>query len=372
MMDLDTISVKDSNDYQKFCSVFGHLKNPIIILNEKFEPIYYNSSANSTYRILCLKGVVKSYLSPAAIQKARGEVEIVGISRIDLDNNTLFKAFIFTKLIICKNTYYRFQVEEAYSFNENIERLFGNIGLVDIVKNELLNPASNLVMLLPLLRNYCVSTPETVEKFNFFKNNIYMLTRSASKIAELTGILLSMTSASKTSVRVSSLADIVDCCFENQKMERYDIDNAVTVIDLDVFNKIILDVIDYMAEMESLTLRKKALEVSVYVENNWAVFKFIKKSVASPDLDAIFSVNMDMENINSGYFRAKTLSELNGCLFEVDYIKRTRAFVTKFSVPLLLREKVYESLAQPEMKVMKNVIANMRKNKKIFHEDFLE
>lgn len=331
--------------YRLLCSVFGKSKLPIIIFSTSFEPVYYNRIAFEAYRLLCLRDTLISYVGQDVLDKVCSEVTDVGLSRVELTNNGLFSSLIFTAITICGNKYLRLQIEEKRNFSENIKHLFAINDLNSVIQNEILGPATNIQLLLPLFRKSCYPTKAVDEKFTFMERNLYSLTRSARKIAEMVNVILNVFNVSTQAARITDLIHTAEKSGSIKSVISEDIADAVALTDLNSFSNITSDIICYMNSLKSVLVRDREVLLEVYTDNGFVVFEFSRRSVSCPDMDHIFEMTNDIENLSGGYYKIRAIAELNGYGLDVHYEKRQKMFITKLSLPMLFFEKAEDMLS---------------------------
>ncbi len=340
LKEFGTMSMSESRDYKLLSNIFGKLESPVIILDKNLEPLYFNAAANTSYRLLCVRGTVKGYLSASQIAFVHSQLEKTGVCCVPVERDGLFDAFVFSSMLVSDNVYYRFQADEINNLSEKVLRIFGKVGLENIINNEILAPASSLTMLIPFLEEYCLKTPDAQEKFRYIKDSLYTLTRSAYKVTELTSMILSMTDVSKSAVKVSALVNFIAGEFRIPVRIDDGADDLVTMIGIDIFSKIVLDILEYMLQLESLFQKKEEVKIKICKgDAHWIYVELYRAGVVCPDMRRIFDIEFVTQHIAPSLFKAHMLSEINGCNLSVDYKPKTKVFSVRIALPNVIRER---------------------------------
>lgn len=344
--ELDNLSLEGG--YHQLCCVFGKSKLPVIVFSMTFEPVYFNSAAFSAYRTLCLKDALGSYIPVQALEHARTEAVKTGLCRVEMEDNELFSAFIFTVLSVCGVNYLRLQIEEKYSFGESVKRLVEINDLENVVKNELLSPAVNIKMLLPLLRKYCIKTKDSEEKFAYVEKNIYTLVENACKFSEMAKLILNVHNVSNRAVYVSDFIYMIENDLHLDASVDDGVQGNILFADLESFSKISRDILDYMKDLKSLSVRTTEVLLEIYIEGVFVLFKFSRRSVGCPDKERIYEVSAPANKPVHSYFRVKAIADLYGYKLNIDYDKRKRMFITKVGLPLMFQDRAEDLLSAPQ------------------------
>lgn len=95
LKEFGTMSMSESRDYKLLSNIFGKLKSPVIILDKNLEPLYFNAAANTSYRLLCVRGTVKGYLSASQIAFVHSQLEKTGICCVPVERDGLLMHLFF-------------------------------------------------------------------------------------------------------------------------------------------------------------------------------------------------------------------------------------------------------------------------------------
>ena len=87
-------------------------------------------------------------------------------------------------------------------------------------------------------------------------------------MTELTSMILSMTDVSKSAVKVSALVNFIAGEFRIPVRIDDGADDLVTMIGIDIFSKIVLDILEYMLQLESLFQKKEEVKIKIVTTNS--------------------------------------------------------------------------------------------------------
>lgn len=327
-------------------NAYDDSKIPVILLDRKFSPVYYNRAATAVYKYLVTSDFLNRHLSDDEKSRVAAGLRDAVFFRLIPEKITVFKAFIFSLVFDSKGNrlpFIKFQAEEAYSSEDFLNTEFSGGKLASMIASSLLRPIGVMSSVVELLEKR-IGDEKSKLYLESIGENAFLLERGVSRIAAIYSTFASYghfnVSAFDPVPFLRALSAELKTEFSTETEEH----STLVFLDKDAFRKSFLDIYCYVSGLRSAFKTKHPITTRLCEENYFFVAEVSRRGVLRSDINEndAFSFSLDENGeIKDTLAFAKRIFETAGGDLKIETFGRGKSVTAtvRIALPTALPEK---------------------------------
>lgn len=252
----------EMNLYTKnMCDVLEKSAFPEIILDTELNIIFANSEAKKYFGLVSRRDGLKEMLGGINCTTVRNALKTESFFRLESEN-AVYRIFTFLKFPLQDgNEYISVKIEDRFDFNSRCGKILPTGKFIDVVKDELSVPVSEIYTNILLLKKKFRTDKEILVYLEHLERSVYRLKRG---ITNLNVMLNAVESVYIDKKEVCCLSSSLKAVADKLPLRiiANNIEYPLTLLDNTVFVKIIMDCMNFLYEQISVPSEKIRAEIS--------------------------------------------------------------------------------------------------------------